>query len=282
MALTDDALDLAPRAIGFQESKRTLVANRMPTYAELNVAINKLVTERDGEWCGMPIPLPGQQLIVEDRNPHRAKLAEIQRIFDEGQPADATERTCTPAERALVEVNRWYSHDKGGDIIVIRKPDGTTTWGLDPGAPKRNRFIVGTFDALDAWNLETETVAMERLCELLSPRMFTAYVCAGQFLETSKRSGLAYMFRRCRPTAVLSPHGGGRAEYFHDHDDTDRGMRIICTLCLHPIGYYAASFCGAMTPTDDVIAHLLLMRGDEHLFCKRANHHQAYRPESGL
>lgn len=276
----EDALEIARRSIGFQESQRTIIANRMPTYAELNVAINKMVTERDGEWCGMPMPLPGQQLIVEDRNPHRERLAEIQRIVDEGQPTDTPARTYTPEELALVEVNRWYSHEKGGDIIVIRQSDGTTTWGLDPAAPKRNRFIFGTFDALDAWNLETETTAMERLCELLTPRMFTAYVCAGQFLETSKRSGLTYLFRRCRPTLVLSPHGS-RRDYFYGHDGP-REMHILCALCLHPIGYYAASFCGAMTPTDDVIAHLMLMRGDEHLFWKRANHHQAYRPESGL
>lgn len=37
-----------------------------------------------------------------------------------------------------------------------------------------------------------------------------------------------------------------------------------------------------MVPTDDVIAHLLLMRGDERLFWRRANQHHPLDPESGL
>lgn len=32
----------------------------------------------------------------------------------------------------------------------------------------------------------------------------------------------------------------------------------------------------------DVIAHLALMRGDEHMFWKRSNQHPPYRPEAGL
>lgn len=37
-----------------------------------------------------------------------------------------------------------------------------------------------------------------------------------------------------------------------------------------------------MTPTDDVIAHLTLMRGDEPMFWRRANQHGPDRPEAGL
>src|SRR3546814_10910453 len=40
-------------------------------------------------------------------------------------------------------------------------------------------------------------------------------------------------------------------------------MRWLCALCLHPIGYYENSWAGAMCPTDDVIAHLMLMRRSE-------------------
>ena len=42
------------------------------------------------------------------------------------------------------------------------------------------------------------------------------------------------------------------------------------------------SWAGAMVPTDDVIAHLSLMRGDEHMFWKRCNQHPSWRPEAGL
>jgi hypothetical protein len=37
-----------------------------------------------------------------------------------------------------------------------------------------------------------------------------------------------------------------------------------------------------MCPTDDVIAHLQLMRGDERMFWKRSNQHPSWRPEAGL
>ena len=39
---------------------------------------------------------------------------------------------------------------------------------------------------------------------------------------------------------------------------------------------------GALRPTDDVIAHLLMMRGDEPMFWRRANQHEAWEVESGL
>ena len=59
-------------------------------------------------------------------------------------------------------------------------------------------------------------------------------------------------------------------------------MKILACLCMHPIAYYAGSWAGAMCPTDDVIAHLSLMRADEHMFWKRSNQHPPYRPEAGL
>lgn len=59
-------------------------------------------------------------------------------------------------------------------------------------------------------------------------------------------------------------------------------MRILCCLCMRPIAYYADSWAGAMCPTDDVIAHLALMRGDEAMFWRRCNQHPPYRPEAGL
>ena len=42
------------------------------------------------------------------------------------------------------------------------------------------------------------------------------------------------------------------------------------------------SWAGAMCPTDDVLAHLMLMRGDEAMFWRRANQHAAIDPLAGL
>jgi len=59
-------------------------------------------------------------------------------------------------------------------------------------------------------------------------------------------------------------------------------VRILACLCAHPIGFYTGSWAGALVPTDDVMAHLLLVRGDEHEFWKQCNQHHPLAPESGL
>lgn len=264
------------RSVGFGDHETVIeTGGQVPTYAQLSRAINQVVTERDGEWCGVPMPLPGMGLVLEDRHPKAAFIADIQRIVDSDDTAvlPADDLDPDPDLQGWREVNSWRgttTNGVTGIIHVLRHTDGRTTWGLSAELSSRNRLRISAFEVLDAWNLETELTAIDRLAELLTERMFKAYVFTGAFLETSKRSGLSYWFRRLAPTVVMTPH----------QDPTE--MRILCALCLHPLGYYAATRVGAMTPTDDVIAHLLLMRGDEPLFWKRANQHPAIAPEAGL
>lgn len=249
-----------------------------PTWSQVAKRISDLVTERDGEWCGFPMPLKGLGLVLEDKHPMKDTVAGVQAIVDGDVEPRAV--ACDADIMGWHIVNSWHSSPKNGRILVIHHEDGRKTWALDADLPRRNRFWLGPLETLDAWNVETDMVAMMKLRDLLSERMFAAYVLTGTFLEHSKRSGLMYLFRRCRPTVVLTGHGA-RDDLFTGRVREDE-MRILCALCLHPIGYYANSFAGAMTPTDDVIAHLLLMRGDEHMFWKRANQHHAGVPEAGL
>jgi hypothetical protein len=80
------------------------------------------------------------------------------------------------------------------------------------------------------------------------------------FLETSRRSGVSYLFRRLKPTLAI------------------KDGRALCALCLHPIGYYEGTWSGAMCPTDDIIAHLMLARGDEAMFgAGRTRFHPIFR-----
>lgn len=248
----------------------------MPSWSQVAKAISDHVTQQDGEWCGLPMPLPGLGLVLESRHPLAAKVAAIQEIVDGG--AEKRDFSCSADDMGWREVNSWRCLSRGGRVLVIHHEDGRKTWSLDPHAPRRNRLLFGPLETLDAWNLDTEFTAIETLTPLLTERMFKAYILTGSFLETSKRSGLTYMFRRGRPTLALSGRGG-RDVFTGRHSEN---MRILAALCLHPLGYYANSFAGAMTPTDDVIAHLLLMRGDEHLFWKRANHHHPSDPGAGL
>ena len=130
-------------------------------------------------------------------------------------------------------------------------------------------MTVNTLGASRAWSVDAELTAMRLLRGLVTPAAYDYYLLTGSFLETSKRSRVTYLFRRLRPTLALrEQHDGSSAP--------------IAALCMHPIGYYKDSFAGCMVPTDDVVAHLLMMRGDERKFWAKANHHDLNSPESGL
>lgn len=234
-------------------------------YDAISRAFNQVFYERDGEWAGIPMPLPGCELVVEPRYPRAKDVMAMQAIID-----DDAEPTPEPPEDCTL-INQWYSDRLRGTVVIARDHEtGRRVWWVEPNASARNTFWLKVFVSMDAWDLERELRAMQLLQTLLSARMFKAYLLTGTFLETSPRSELVYLFRRMRPTVVLTPH------------NPDRQMTILCALCLHPIAFYAETFCGAMVPTDDVIAHLMLMRADEALFWRRANQHEPYEPEAGL
>lgn len=238
-------------------------------WSQVAKAISAHMTS-EGEWCGFPMPLPGLGLVLEDKHPHRDKVEQIQQILDENRPPVVDPDGDGDVGWRIV--NEWHCPARGGRVLIVHHEDGRKTWCLVPYGPIRNTMWLGPMESLDAWDLETECTAMTMLRTLLPERMFKAYLLTGTFIETSKRSGLHYMFRRCRPTLVLN------GKYSVKADE----MVILAALCLHPIGYYKHSFAGAMTPTDDVIAHLLLMRGDEHMFWRRAYQHHPSEPEAGL
>ena len=152
---------------------------------------------------------------------------------------------------------------------MIWEHEGKIGWGKEPRA-NQMPMAIATIDAADAWSIECEARAVDTLAELVTHRQFKHYMLTGTFLETSKRSGLHYLFRRLRPTVAIGAAQDGKS------------MKILCALCLHPIAYYAGTWGGSMVPTDDVIAHLMLMRGDEPMFWRRSNQHPAYAPEAGV
>jgi hypothetical protein len=250
-----------------------------PSWSDVAKALSDVATHRDGEWCGFPMPLPGLGLVLEDKHPLTEKVSELQAIVDASVPA--RDMVCSEEALGWRTVNSWRCPRRGGTILVVHHEDGRKTWALDPDAPRRNRFWLGPLETLDAWNLDTECTAIDSLAELLSERMFKAYVLTGTFLETSRRSGLTYLFRRCRPTIVLSCRHRRNLLTGREWDEQS-DVNILCALCSHPIGFYRNTFCGAMTPTDDVIAHLLLMRADEHMLWRRCNQHHPGAPEAGL
>lgn len=212
------------------------------------------IAEINGEWAGIPMPMDGSPLIIEPSYPRAEALMAISR-----KPED------DPAERTTLR-NKFWSWRWRTDVLVWEE-GGKIVWG--PSSPtNRLGLELSTLGASDAWGIEQESIAIHMLATLLPHRQFKQYMLTGIFMEKSPRSNVHYIFRKLRPTIAVSMQTGQ--------------CRVLCALCLHPIAYYEGSWAGAMCPTDDVIAHLMLMRGDEPMFWRRANQHAAYRREAGI
>lgn len=212
-------------------------------------------------------------LVVESRY-FRAK--ELQKIWSESKKTDETwDRTV---------IRNTFSVTNRGLTVVIYETDGKIEWGWLPSFHGLSHAL-STLGASDAWGLEQESNALKTLAELVQHRQFKQYLLTGSFLETSRRSGLTYMFRKLRPTVVLDARTG-RSKYnvgdLESQQRTKDDSTILCTLCMHPIAYYEGSWAGAMCPTDDVIAALMLMRADEQMLWRRSNQHSPASPQSGL
>lgn len=236
------------------------------THAPLRNGL-RAIAEVKKEWAGIPMPLDGERLVIEPSYPYSG-------LADFGKKAANEEPEDDDLKGAKIR-NSFWSMEQRAWVIIFQKSDGTIDWGLQHGIHHFGHDLA-TLKCADAWGIEQESNAVQLLGTLVRHRAFKQYLLTGMFLETSKRSGVSYMFRRLKPTVAITPRGRVLKR------TGETGLEILCTLCLHPIAYYAGSWAGAMCPTDDVIAHLMLMRGDEAMFWRRANQHPAFLPESGL
>ena len=228
--------------------------DRLDGFSGMRNGLRKIAGIRK-EWAGIPMPLSDMNLVIESTYPKAVELMALgKKIEPDPDDEDATIR------------NRFWSWSRRCNIVVWEQ-NGKIEWG-PKGAPNHLGLELDTLNASDAWGIEQEAAAIQTLAALLRHRQFKQYMLTGMFMEASARSGVHYLFRKLRPTIAITTRG--------------TGSRILCALCLHPIGYYAGSWAGAMTPTDDVIAHLMLMRGDEHMFWRRANQHPPYAREAGI
>lgn len=212
--------------------------------------------EKGEEYAGLPMPFDGESLVVHPKY----KWAHIfeRKEPEMSEPTEDEDRVNIVNQ--IIRGNHTY--------YVLRTVRGKRALLFKTNSHTSVDLLIHTMGFCDAWEIVPETRAVEKLASMIDHRQFRSYMLTGCFLERSKRSNVPYIFRRLRPTIALSA--------FSD------AAKPLCTLCLHPIGYYRDSFAGAMVPTDDVIAHLTLMRGDEHEFWKQANQHGPFTPQSGL
>lgn len=234
--------------------------------------VNKLAIER-GEWSGYPIPDDALELVVEPTHPLYKSLNGAKLDSREGPTDESLEMVAKAFGDcdSIFPINCWVARD-GREVWVYHNGDGRSKVATIPDrtAETRLHFALNTLVACLNWEPAAESTAQQCLFGMISEHQQRTYVVGGAFAETSKRSGVTYIFRRGRPTLAvkLDPDGGCN--------------RLLAALCLHPIAYYKDSFAGAMVPSDEVIAHLSLMRGDEKMFWRKANHHSADSAACGL
>jgi hypothetical protein len=203
------------------------------------------------------MPLEGQKLIINPKFPMAEALSLIGAPEPEKLPENVKYRNSWWSSKLRCMV---YVYEEDGKILAAKLP-----------ATKQITMDLNTIGCSHAWGIEQESKAVQLLGTLISHHAFKTYMLTGMFMESSKRSGLTYLFRRLKPTVVIDARSNGA-----------ESARILCALCLHPIAYYADTWAGAMVPTDDVVSHLMLMRGDEPMFWRRANQHPPGRPEAAI
>lgn len=215
----------------------------------------------------MPTPVPGLDLVIEPRFRRKGwENFRWERCYHEDGTEEIFREEPAPEPSPWRQVNRWWSHKLFAEVLVLRNEEGRARYGLQQRDPLS--FTLNSIVASQAWRVEAEQKALRKLASFVSAEDFNQYLLTGHLEERSKRSGLLYLFRKGRPTIALREEGAW--------------MRPLCVLCLHPIGYYADSWAGVMCPTDEVIAHLLMMRGSEEKFWANANQHPANHPAAGI
>lgn len=220
------------------------------------------------------MPMTGSQLVVEQSYPNALSF---EAMGHDGESLAAMEQEAEFAKGKTI-INRFWSNEKRGTIVIWRDDEtGKVGWGIQFSVHSMPMQLA-TLGAADAWGIEQEATALQLLGTHLRHRQFKQYLLTGSFIEKSARSGVHYIFRKLRPTIAASFRGGHPWSRAYDPEN----LTMLCALCLHPIAYYQGSWAGAMCPTDDVLAHLMLMRGDEAMFWRRANQHPPWRPECGL
>ena len=172
--------------------------------------------------------------------------------------------------RTTSYINSWYSTKLQAHVIIYKVlATGKIKHMVRRIDSEVVEFIIQTAQvAATTYKVEHEMKAMTKLKTHVSKSQFCSYLTTGAFFEISKRSGVCYIFRRCRPTIAcrLEP----------------KGWRYLAALCTHPVGYYKGTWCGGLVPSDDVIAHLMMMRADEWKFWSKSNQHASLPPQANI
>ena len=135
-----------------------------------------------------------------------------------------------------------------------------------------HRLLASVIHVSETISIEAEAKACSLLREQVSEEQFKMYQLTGTLIEESTRLPYLYLIRRSFPTLVFST----------EDIDGVRHSHFKLALCAHLGAYPAGHFAGTYCPTDDVLAHLLLLRCDEDEFWKSSTVHLATSGLIGL
>jgi hypothetical protein len=203
--------------------------------------------------------MDGHDLVIEPKYKNGRDLMEI--------GTSPSERAIDPTLDYVSVRNSFWSKRLQANLYICNEKDGSICAWVVPYSAKLS-MLLDTMDCSYAWGLEQEYKALQLLGTLIKHHQLKMYILTGMFAESSPRSGLMYIFRRLKPTLAISTRTGN--------------ARCIAALCSHPIGYYGSTWAGVMTPTDEIVAHLMLKRSDEHYYWRSCNQHHPQRPEAGV
>jgi hypothetical protein len=217
--------------------------------------------DQEGWLFGVPLPAmganTGRKLVVAKGTPRKEFIEEYQREQEKVEDVNEYELA-----------GSWYPKQES---LFIIKENGKPVLCRENAVRKRLQMLFHSVTTrIGIVSARAEGRAMMTLADHLSEYQVESYVLNGCFAETSPRSGVTYIFRKGLPTLAIKKR--------EESNDT----KFLAALCLHPIAYYEDTFTGAMAPSDEMLAHLLLMRGDEHRFWRKANQHPMWDPRSGV
>lgn len=170
-----------------------------------------------------------------------------------------------------VVVNTWLTKPVG--IGVLRSRRGAKVVRVDTSRDRLDLLMRTMICQAGAVDSDTEIKAMISLKARINENQWDSYLLSGGFPETSARSKVTYILRKGLPTIAIrcrpKPEGGEERIF-------------LAALCSHPLGWFEGTHVGAYPPTDEVIANLLAIRGDEHTLWKKSNQHGLNDPLAGI
>ncbi len=169
---------------------------------------------------------------------------------------------CNEEDDSPVVINAWVTRPT--TIVACRQRGKAKIERIDTSRDRFDMYVRSLLCQAGAVDSDAELKAMIALKGRINDNQWAAYILGNAFPETSKRSGVTYIFRKGLPTIAMrcrpNPEGG-----------EDR--IFLAALCSHTLGWYEGTHVGCCPPSDDVLAHLLLMRSDEHDFWRKSNQH---------